>query len=194
MPEQSFIQVRVDNNLKQDANAIFEAMGIDMPTAIRMFLKRTILERSLPFDIKIPDEPNKLKPTATYYPGSSATVLPQSLYSELVSRIPAGMITRSEDINNYLMKKYNVTRIEFNGTSPLYINDTEVPYWRVVSARGMLYDSLFCSKELQKTRLEADGLTIVPCGAYGRSLKVEHYSNLLFDFEKNDLLKEGGSI
>lgn len=51
MPEQSFIQVRVDNNLKQDANAIFEAMGIDMPTAIRMFLKRTILERSLPFDI-----------------------------------------------------------------------------------------------------------------------------------------------
>lgn len=47
----SVIQVRVDDELRQEATEIFEELGIDMSTAIRMFLKRTVKERGLPFSM-----------------------------------------------------------------------------------------------------------------------------------------------
>lgn len=47
----SVIQVRVDDNLRQEATEIFEDLGIDMSTAVRMFLKRTVKERGLPFSM-----------------------------------------------------------------------------------------------------------------------------------------------
>jgi len=47
----SVIQVRVDDELRQDATEIFEELGIDMSTAVRMFLKRTVKEKGLPFPI-----------------------------------------------------------------------------------------------------------------------------------------------
>lgn len=45
----SVIQVRVDDELRQEATEIFEELGIDMSTAVRMFLKRTVKEKGLPF-------------------------------------------------------------------------------------------------------------------------------------------------
>ena len=46
------IQVRVDDQLKENAEAIFSAVGIDMPTAIRAFLKQSVLHRGLPFELR----------------------------------------------------------------------------------------------------------------------------------------------
>ena len=46
------IQVRVDDQLKEDAEAIFSTVGIDMPTAIRAFLKQSVLHRGLPFELR----------------------------------------------------------------------------------------------------------------------------------------------
>ncbi len=37
MAESTFVQLRTDNNLKQDAIDVLDEIGIDMPTAIRMF-------------------------------------------------------------------------------------------------------------------------------------------------------------
>ena len=45
----SSIQVRVDEDLKKDAEAVFENIGVDAPTAIRMFLKKVVATRSIPF-------------------------------------------------------------------------------------------------------------------------------------------------
>lgn len=47
----SVIQVRVDDELRQEATEIFDDLGIDMSTAVRMFLKRTVKERGLPFSM-----------------------------------------------------------------------------------------------------------------------------------------------
>ena len=44
------IQIRVDEKLKADANKVFEDVGIDMSTAIRMFLKRCVYAQWLPFN------------------------------------------------------------------------------------------------------------------------------------------------
>ena len=46
------LQVRVDEDLKNQATLIFNGLGIDLSTAIRMFLKKAVLERGIPFETK----------------------------------------------------------------------------------------------------------------------------------------------
>ena len=55
MSDQVLIQFRADRELKQEVAEIYEAMGMDLPTAFRMFMIRTKLERGLPFEAKLPD-------------------------------------------------------------------------------------------------------------------------------------------
>jgi len=45
------VQTRVDATLKQDADAFFESIGMDTTTAIRIFLKQTLIQRKIPFEI-----------------------------------------------------------------------------------------------------------------------------------------------
>ncbi len=49
----ALLQIRVDEELKNQANAIFNELGIDLSTAVRMFLKKSVLEGGIPFDIKV---------------------------------------------------------------------------------------------------------------------------------------------
>ena len=44
------LQVRVDDELKKQATEILEKEGLDLSTAVRMFLKRVILEDGFPFN------------------------------------------------------------------------------------------------------------------------------------------------
>ena len=54
----STINVNVPSDVKEEANAIFSNLGLNMSTAINMFLKRAIYERGIPFDVKEP-KPSK---------------------------------------------------------------------------------------------------------------------------------------
>lgn len=49
----SIIQFRVDDDLKNEAAAIYEKLGIDLSTAIRMFLKRSVMENGIPFPMTL---------------------------------------------------------------------------------------------------------------------------------------------
>jgi len=53
----SLLQVRIDNNLKNEASKVFEKLGIDTSTAVRMFLKRAVLDNGIPFRMTLPKEP-----------------------------------------------------------------------------------------------------------------------------------------
>ena len=53
----SLLQVRVDDSLKDEAAQVFERLGIDTSTAVRMFLKRAILENGIPFKMTLPKTP-----------------------------------------------------------------------------------------------------------------------------------------
>ena len=55
MSEQTLIQFRADKQLKHEVAEIYEAMGMDLPTAFRMFMTRTKQMRGLPFEAKLPD-------------------------------------------------------------------------------------------------------------------------------------------
>jgi len=49
------IHVRLDNEMKQQAQKTLEAMGLSMSDAIRIFFKRVIEEEALPFEVKVPN-------------------------------------------------------------------------------------------------------------------------------------------
>ena len=49
----SLIQIRVEDNLKKKAAQIYSDLGIDISTAVRMFLKRTVMENGIPFNMKL---------------------------------------------------------------------------------------------------------------------------------------------
>lgn len=50
----SVMQVRVDDDLRAQAAAVYEELGIDLPTAIRMFLKRSVAVNGVPFSMTLP--------------------------------------------------------------------------------------------------------------------------------------------
>lgn len=45
------VQTRVDAALKRDADAFFESIGMATTTAIRIFLKQTLIQHKIPFEI-----------------------------------------------------------------------------------------------------------------------------------------------
>ena len=55
----STITVRVEDKTKQQANAIFKEVGIDMSTAINVYLKQVIRSNGIPFPVSM-DVPNEV--------------------------------------------------------------------------------------------------------------------------------------
>ena len=46
------INVRVDTDLKQAAESLFSDLGLDMSSAITMFLKSAVSNNGIPFEVK----------------------------------------------------------------------------------------------------------------------------------------------
>lgn len=52
----SIVQFRIEEELKNEATALYEKLGIDLSTAMRMFLKRSVYVNGIPFSMVIPKE------------------------------------------------------------------------------------------------------------------------------------------
>ena len=50
----AILQTRVDTEMKSEAEALFESLGLDITTAIRLFLRQSINQQRIPFDIVPP--------------------------------------------------------------------------------------------------------------------------------------------
>ena len=50
--------VRLDSDLKKRSEAIYGELGINLTTAINVFLRKSLTAGGFPFDVRI-DEPNK---------------------------------------------------------------------------------------------------------------------------------------
>lgn len=55
----TLVQVRIDEELKNQATAVYEELGIDLSTAVRMFLKRSVMVNGVPFNMTLPKSENK---------------------------------------------------------------------------------------------------------------------------------------
>lgn len=49
----SIVQFRIDDDLKTEATQIYEELGLDLSTALRIFLKRSVSVRGLPFSMTL---------------------------------------------------------------------------------------------------------------------------------------------
>lgn len=55
------INIRVNDEVKKEAEIIFKSLGLNMSVAMNLFLKKCINEKGIPFDLKIPNkETNKI--------------------------------------------------------------------------------------------------------------------------------------
>lgn len=57
------LNIRVDKDIKDQADQIYLELGMNMTTAINIFLRTTIREHGLPFALKL-DEPNEVTAAA----------------------------------------------------------------------------------------------------------------------------------
>ena len=47
-------QIRIDENLKSQATELFNQLGLDMSSAINVFLRQSVLRGGLPFSVELP--------------------------------------------------------------------------------------------------------------------------------------------
>jgi len=58
---QTNLTIRIDENIKQEAETLFSRIGLNMTTAITVFIRQAIREQAIPFE---------LKPYDNYYTGA----------------------------------------------------------------------------------------------------------------------------
>ncbi len=55
MAATTMIHVRVDDETKTQATETLAAMGLSVSDAVRLFLKRVVVEQALPIELKVPN-------------------------------------------------------------------------------------------------------------------------------------------
>jgi DNA-damage-inducible protein J len=98
----STIQVRVDDEMKTKADALFKDLGTDTTSAIRMFLAQSIMQNGIPFEVKrVSDmESNPFQPLSE-----------EEIYAKLeVSRqhSAAGRVRNADDVISDMRSKYGL--------------------------------------------------------------------------------------
>ena len=52
----AIVQFRVDDNLKLQASSVYEKLGIDLSSALRMFMKRSVMVNGIPFSMVLTED------------------------------------------------------------------------------------------------------------------------------------------
>lgn len=80
------VNFRIDDNVKQEADKLFDNLGVSLSTAITIFIKRSIARRGFPFPII--EEP--ANGSAGFYPYETTARMP--VVDEKVARQKAAMM------------------------------------------------------------------------------------------------------
>lgn len=99
MKKQVLVQFRVDSDLKEEVSEIYSELGLDLPTAFRMFMVRSKIERGIPFEATLPkDYVSKEDGLKAFYKlREQAADVPEMSLDEINAEISA---TRKEHSEN----------------------------------------------------------------------------------------------
>lgn len=61
IPNTTNLNIRVDSTLKQESDLLFKSLGLNMSTAINMFLTKCVRTSSIPFKIEEPKPSKELQ-------------------------------------------------------------------------------------------------------------------------------------
>ena len=97
----SNLYARIEPDLKEQAEGILSSLGIPTSNAITMFYKQIVLQRGLPFDVKLP----------VSHPVDISTLTEQQLNMELekgYADIVSGDVRSAEDVFGDIRKDYSL--------------------------------------------------------------------------------------
>ena len=77
------VNIRMDHNIKEKADFLFDELGLNMTTAVNIFVRQAVRQGRIPFDITINTDP--------FYSASNMKVLQQSM-----ADADAGKLTEHE--------------------------------------------------------------------------------------------------
>lgn len=60
MTTTKMLHIRVDDDLRDDAAAVFGSLGLSTSDAVRLFLHRAVVSQGLPLELKVPNEQTHL--------------------------------------------------------------------------------------------------------------------------------------
>lgn len=55
------LNIRIDSNVKKQAQELFSALGMDMTTAINVFLRKAIQRQGMPFEVVLDRLPSETR-------------------------------------------------------------------------------------------------------------------------------------
>ena len=100
MAKSANLYARIEPDVKEQAEAILDALGIPASNAINMFYKQIILQNGIPFDVKLPEHPLNV-----------ARMTPEQLDAELekgYASMQAGDTVSYQDAFAGIRKKYGL--------------------------------------------------------------------------------------
>jgi len=86
------VTVRVDRNLKECADALFERLGMNMTTALNVFLRKAVAENAIPFPVSV---------KSTEFAVGLTTDEITSTFSEAVAKETAHNLARGFPVARY---------------------------------------------------------------------------------------------
>ena len=101
MAKTANLYARIEPELKEQAEAILSALGIPVSNAINMFYKQIILQRGIPFELKLPHE----------RPLDLSNLSQEQLHAELekgYADITAGRTKPAEEVFASIRKDYGL--------------------------------------------------------------------------------------
>ena len=57
--ETTNLSIRIDRNLKDEADRVFNALGMNLTTAITIFVRQAVRQKKIPFEIALGADENK---------------------------------------------------------------------------------------------------------------------------------------
>ena len=86
---ESRLNVRVDNTIKKQAEAVFAALGMNMSTGINIFLAQVARSRAIPFALELSSDPIERRmreAVNTMVSAAKSSGSPVALYDDLQKR------------------------------------------------------------------------------------------------------------
>lgn len=101
MARTSNIFARVEPEIKEQAEQVLEQLGIPMSNAIGLFLRQVVMQRGIPFDIKLPQ--NK--------PLDTSSLNEEQFNAEIekgFTDLTAGRVVPAESVADRMRRDYGV--------------------------------------------------------------------------------------
>ena len=101
MAKTSNIFARVEPTVKEQAEDILAQLGVSMSNAINMFLRQVVLQKGVPFEMKLPQ-----------YPVSDMSSLTDAEFNIEMEKgmldLKQGRVISADDVAQQLRQEYNI--------------------------------------------------------------------------------------